>query len=87
LATHTSDGFGIEKIDPYAEKFLIPKVNGGGSLMLWSYFASTGPEALVKVNGIMNKYQDILAKNLVVSARRLTLGSKWVFQQDNNPKH
>jgi hypothetical protein len=40
---------------------------GGASLMLWGYFASTGPGAPVKVNGIMNftKYQDILAQNLV----------------------
>jgi hypothetical protein len=55
--------------------------------MLWSYFASTGPGALVKVNGIMNftHYQDILAKNIVASARRLKLGCKCIVQQDNNP--
>jgi hypothetical protein len=29
-------------------------LDGGESLMLWGYFASTGPGALVKVNGIMN---------------------------------
>jgi hypothetical protein len=37
----------------------------GGSLMLWGYFASTGPGALViKVSSIMNftQYQDIFAK-------------------------
>jgi hypothetical protein len=50
---------------------------------------STGPGALVNVNGIMNmtKYFDIVFKNLVASGRRLTLGSKWIFQQDNNPKY
>ena len=33
--------------------------------MLWGYFASTGPGALVKGNGIMNltQYLDILAQN------------------------
>ena len=38
------------------------------------------PENLFKVNGIMKftKYQDILAKNLVASARRLKLGQKWI---------
>lgn len=43
--------------------------------MLWGYF---GPGALVKVNGIINftHDQDILAKNLVPSARRLKLGHK-----------
>ena len=77
------------KTETYAEKYLIPTVKyGGGSLMLWGYFASTGPGALVKVNGIVNftKYQDIFAQNPVASARRLTLGQKWIFQQDN-PKH
>jgi hypothetical protein len=62
----------------------------GGSLMLWGCFASTGAGALViKVNGIMNSsmYQDILANNLVDSAGRLKLGFKWIFHEDNNPKH
>ena len=51
----------------------IPTVNyGGGYLMFWGYFASTGPGAVVKVNGIMNftQYQGILANNLVAFARR-----------------
>ena len=56
---------------------------------LWGCFAASGPGALVKINGIMNstKYQDILAKNLVASARKLRLGHRWTFQQDNDPKH
>ena len=69
-----------QKRDAYKEKPLIPTVKyGGGSLMLWGCFAVSGPEALVKINGIMNssKWQDILAKNLVPSARKLIL----------NPKH
>ena len=42
-----------------------------------------------KINGIMNstKYQDILAKNLVAAARKLRLRHRWIFQQDNEPKH
>ena len=62
---------------------------GGGPLMFWDYFASTGPGAFVKINDIMDftKNQDILSKNLVASVMRLTLGCKWIFQQDNNPKH
>ena len=46
--------------------------------MLWGYIVSTGPGALVKVNGIMNftKYLDILGKKLVASAMRLKLGCK-----------
>ena len=74
------------KMEVYAEKYLIPTIKyGGGYLMFWGYSASTDHGARVKVNGIMNftKHQDILAKNLVASARRLTLGRKWIFQQDN----
>jgi hypothetical protein len=58
-------------------------------MMLWGYFVSTGPGALVKVNGIMNltHYLDILVQKLVVSAWRLKLGLRWIFQQNNNPKH
>lgn len=49
--------------------------------MIWGYFASTGPGALVKIEGTMNSntYQDILTKNLVPSARKLKLGRKWTF--------
>ena len=68
-----------QKRDAYKEKHLIPTVKyGGGSLMLWGCFAASGPGALVKINGIMNstKYQDIFAKNLVASARKLRLGRR-----------
>ena len=41
--------------------------------MFWGCFNSRGPGALVRIDGIINstKYQVILAKNLVPSARRL----------------
>ena len=68
-------------MNAFAENNLIPTlIRSGGYFMLLSCFASTGPGALVKVNSIMNstKYQDILAKNLVASARRLKLGLKWI---------
>ena len=46
--------------------------------MLWGCFTASGPGALVNINGIMNstKYQDILANNLVASARKLRNGSE-----------
>ena len=47
------------------------------------------PGALVKINGRINstKYQHILAKNLVTSARKLRLGHRWTFQQHDDPNH
>ena len=79
-----------QKKDAHKENHLIPTVKyGGGLLMLWSCFAASGPRDLVKTNGIMNstKYQNILGKNLVVSARKLRLGHRWTFHQDNDLKH
>ena len=78
-----------QKRDTYKKRHLIPTVKyGGRSLMLRGCFAASGSGALVKINGIMNstKYQDILAKNLVASARKLKLGRWWTFQQGNDPK-
>ena len=63
------------------EKNPIPPVKyGGGSLMLWGCFSSTGPGALVKVNSIMNftQYQYIFDKNTVASARWVKLGHKTI---------
>lgn len=68
----------------------IPTVkHGGGNIMLWGCFSSSGPGELVRVKGTMNsaKYIDILEENLFKSAKRLNLGRKFTFQQDNDPKH
>ena len=60
---------------------------------LWLQFGQ-GPFLFQHDNTLMHnmrsiqkftKYQDILANNLVASARRLKLGRKWIFQQDNDP--
>lgn len=63
--------------------------HGGGSIMLWGCFSSSGPGQLIRIEGIMNsqKYIDILDKNLRKSAKSLKLGVKFTFQQDNDPKH
>jgi hypothetical protein len=50
---------------------------GGGSLMLWVILLPLVLEPLLM--STFTKYQDILAKNLVASARRLKLGRKWIF--------
>ena len=46
----------------------IPTVkHGGGIVMLWGCFSSSGPGELVRVQGTMNsaKYIDILQENLI----------------------
>jgi transposase len=60
-----------------------------GSVMLWGSMATNGVGCLSQVNGIMRKedYIDILENNLRESARKLHLGRRWTFQQDNDPKH
>ena len=57
--------------------------------MFWGSFAASGPGRLVKVTGIMKKedYVKILDENLKDSAKELSLGRRWWFMQDNDPKH
>ncbi|KAG2468331.1 TCB1 transposase, partial [Polypterus senegalus] len=64
----------------------IPTVqHGGGSIMLWG----PGTGRLVRIKGKMSAamYRDILDENLLQSALDLRLGRRFIFQQDNDPKH
>ncbi len=63
--------------------------HGGGRIILWSCFAASGLEELVRVHGIMKKedYLEIIRNNVKQSALKLSLGRGWTFQQDNDPKH
>ncbi|KAI3353641.1 hypothetical protein L3Q82_004894 [Scortum barcoo] len=69
----------------------IPTVkHGGGSIsMLWGCFSAAGTGRLVRIEGNMNAamYRDILDENLLQSALDLRLGRRFIFQQDNDPKH
>ena len=68
----------------------IPTVkHGGGSIMLWECFSVAGTARLVRIEWKMNAaiYRDILDKNLLESALDLRLGQRFIFQQDNGPKH
>ncbi|GFT24390.1 transposable element Tc1 transposase [Trichonephila clavipes] len=71
-------------------KHTIPTVkHGGGSLMFWGCMATSGVGKLVFIDGIIHKmaYLNILQNNLKESADKLGLGSNFIFQQDNDPKH
>ncbi|KAG2470229.1 TCB1 transposase, partial [Polypterus senegalus] len=68
----------------------IPTVkHGGGSIMLWGCFLAEGTGRLVRIKGKMTAaiYRDILDENLLQSALDLRLGRRFIFQQDNDPKH
>ena len=75
------------------ERFLpdcvVPTVkHGGGSVIVWGYFASIQVGDLVRIHGIMDKkvYHNILVRHAVPLGKRLA-GQNFVFQQDNDPKH
>ena len=63
--------------------------HGGVSTMLWGCMSASGVGNLVEITGTMTaaKYVQLLQDNLWVSAQNLGLGTNFVFQQDNDPKH
>ena len=76
-----------EEFDP---KCTVPTVrHAGGNVKCWVCFSTAGVGTLVLIDGNMtgNMYRDILQKYLFESVKKLNLGNKWIFQQDNDPKH
>ncbi len=57
--------------------------------MLWGCFSAAGTGRLVAIEGKMNaaKYRDILTENLLQRAQDLSVGRRFTFQQDIDPKH
>lgn len=69
---------------------LVPTVkHGGGSLMVWGCMSAAGVGKLHFIEGIMDHkmYINILKENLNASSQKLNLEGKYIFQQDNDPKH
>lgn len=63
--------------------------HGGGNIMVWGCFSWAAVGNLVTVDGRMtaDAYIDIISENLEESLIKCGLENKFIFQQDNDPKH
>lgn len=75
--------------EEYEENVTIKTVKHGGCMVLWGCMVANGVGNLVEIKGIMDKfaYLRVLQDNSKTSAQKFGLGSNFVFQQDNDPKH
>ena len=65
-------------------------VKHGVKINVWGCFAAHGVGELYQVDDILEQkqYQQILEDYMIPSATKLfPNGEKWIFQQDNDPKH
>ena len=62
--------------------------HGGGNIMVWGCFGGGQVESIAKIDGKMTKqvYLKILKEHVLVCGTKL-IGERFVFQQDNDPKH
>lgn len=77
-------------LDALNVKNVVPTVkHGGGSVMVWGSMSANGVGTIHFIDGIMNAdvYVDLLEQNLKQSVSKLGLGRRFIFQQDNDPKH
>lgn len=63
--------------------------HGGGSAMFWGCFGGTEVGDIHPIEGIMDsrKYHSILMHHAIPSGQRIFGEDKFVFQEDNDPKH
>jgi hypothetical protein len=63
--------------------------HGGGNVMVWGSFAWSVVGSLARIHGIMTAvdYINILQENLEISLLKCGLEGRYLFQQDNDPKH
>ncbi|GFT26560.1 transposable element Tc1 transposase [Trichonephila clavipes] len=61
--------------------------HGGGNVMVWGCVAHNGAGNLAFIDNKMNAlaYIDVLRRNLLDSAKKLSLENTFIFQQDNDP--
>ena len=76
------EGLKLKNINPTVK-------HNGGNIKIWGCFSSAGAGNFEFIDGIMDQYvyRDILKRNIKESARLLRLGRRFMFQQDNDPKH
>ena len=71
----------------YDPRFTLKSIKHGGSrIMIWGCFSYYGVDPIHLIRGIMEVYVDIL-ENVMVPYAEDNMPLKWVFQQDNDPKH
>jgi len=60
-----------------------------GNVLVWGYMSALGVGHLVFMDNIMDQYiyLDILKNNFKSSVDKMSLGSSFIFQLDNDPKH
>jgi hypothetical protein len=73
----------------YHPECTIASVKHDVKIMVWGSVTAHGVGDLHQVDGIMlhDQYRNILKTRMLPSARRLFNRKRWVFQQDNDPKH
>lgn len=75
-----------KKFDP---KYTTKTVkHGGGSILIWACFSHQGVGPIFRIENVMtaNEYVNIL-ENVMLPYAEEEMPLKWVYQQDNDPKH
>lgn len=62
--------------------------HGGASIMVWGCFSYCGVGPIYRIPGIMDQYGYIeILEDVMLPYAEDEMPLKWVFQQDNDPKH
>ena len=62
--------------------------HGGAKIMLWGCFSYCGVGPIYRIPGIMDQFQYIkILEEVMLPYAEEEMPLKWVFQQDNDPKH
>lgn len=70
-------------------RYQIPTVKyGGGNVMVWGCFSRYGVGPLARIEKTMDRfmYAEILKNQMIPHAKK-NMPPRWIFQQDNDPKH